>query len=224
MLETARLIYGACHVLALAAFAFSGLWRRFFAAFLMLAAIAVTAATYSPEMRDWIRLVYVPVESVAVLLRFLAAVEAIYYHTEELDQQLLLIVSLLLASISVMAIIWEITPGSTVEVFVQVRRYVQIGTGVFLLVGVVFLWSQRLWQSSITGWHTIILLVLVLKHAIYSLAGIRGLWPNGKAWNGANGPSLLINILCCLAWITIAVWFARDQRRAQSSEPGPPYR
>lgn len=218
MQEASRLAYAVSHILALSVCSFTGFWRQLPICYLMIATSSVIAVTYNPESRGWIRDVYLNIEPLAVILRFMSAVEAIRCQTQGIRKRALLIDGLLLAAVSVTAAVWTIEPSGDTYTFVQLRRYGQIATAVFMIAGAAFLWSQRLWKWNQNGYHSAILLALTIKQATYSLLSIRGLWPTNRQWHTADWPGLLISSLCFLGWAALSAVFRQRPEDCDSDQ------
>lgn len=205
MQDAVRFAYGFSHIIAVAAFILTGFWRRFPVCTLYLAVASVLAVSYNPESKLWISGPYMAIEPVSVALRFAAAAEAMWCLTEEIRDWLRLILGLTLIGVAAVAAIWSLEPAGTVYTFVQIRRFAQIGTAVFMLSGLVFLWSQRLWRWNTTGTHGFILITLLWKQAVYSIISLRIPWVTKQQWQSADWPGLVITSLCCLAWTILAL-------------------
>jgi hypothetical protein len=207
--EYIRFAYAISHFIAIAAFVFSGWWRRFPVCFAMLLVGSIIAATYAPESREWISGTYLIWEPVAVALRFAAGVEVVWHMRASVRDWVRLASGLSLLALAFAVALLSIDPGSTaVYTFVQIRRSVQVGTAVFMVVLLVFVWSQRLWKWDAVAVHGLILAVLTGKQAAYSLLSMRGPWISMRRWQAADWPGLLITSLCCLTWGILAVWTA----------------
>lgn len=215
MEEAIRFLYAISHVAAFVMFCFSGFWRQFPICSGMLTFSSALAITYNPESPEWIRSTYLTLEPAAVLLRFCAVLEVLWKLSEEIENRHLLLIGLSSAAVAATAAVWAIEPGGTVYTFVQLRRYAQIATAVMMVAGVLFFWSQSLWNWSVPSFHAAILFVLTAKQAIYSLLSMRGLWQTNQQWHAADWPGLLITSLCCLAWAILA---SSAQKHAQDAE------
>jgi hypothetical protein len=213
--EIIRFLYAISHLIALAAFAYSGFWRLFPVLSAYLVVASVLAVTYAPESRDWIRSTYLTWEPFAVALRFACAVEIVRRLQGAIRDWVRLAAGLSLIALAFAVALLSLEPGSSlVYTFVQIRRAVQIGTAIFMGLLLVFLWSQRLWRWDAVTIHGLILFVLVVKQAVYSLLSMRGSWVTMKRWQAADWPGLLITSLCCLSWGILAVWNARKSARS----------
>jgi hypothetical protein len=212
--DAIRFTYAISHLIAVAAFAFSGFWRRFpiLSAYLVIASIL--AVTYAPESREWIRSTYMTWEPFAVALRFACAVEVVWRLQGVIRDWVRLAAGLSLLSLAFAIALLTFEPGSSaVYTFVQIRRSAQIGTAVFIGFLLVFLWSQRLWKWDYVRIHGLILAALIIKQAVYSLLSMRGPWVTMKRWQAADWPGLLVSSLCCLSWGILALWTARKSAR-----------
>jgi hypothetical protein len=217
--EVIRLTYSAAYVFAAGAFAYSGFWRRFPICFLLLIIGSILAVTHHPESSVWINQVYLPLEPFAVVLRLAAVLECLYYQAALIPKRHLLMFGLCMAALSITSAVAMIDLDGALENFVQLRRYVQIGTAIVAIGAAVFLWAQRLWKWDVNAAHAIILLILTIKHATYSVLSIRGVWTTATQWQAANWPSLAITSLCCLAWGILALWCARASVQSDESDP-----
>jgi hypothetical protein len=208
--EASRFAYAISHVIAVVSFVYGGLWRRLPWCFAMLCCATILAVTYAPESREWVRDVYFNVEPLALPLRFAAAFEVARLLAPK-GEQTRLPIALTLIGIAAASSVWAINAGTPLQTFVQLRTYAQIGTSVFMIALVVFLWSQRLWPMSYfyDYPHTLILLLYVTKQAVYSVLYLRGTWATMKTWQAADWPGLLISSLCCLLWGALAIWQKR---------------
>lgn len=178
----------------------------------MLCFSSVIAFTYDPESSEWIRTTYMSIEPIAVALRFLACVECVW-KKEAIKEWSFLANGLMGVAFISLTTIWALEPGSSVFTFVQLRRYAQIGTSVFMIGFVLVLWVSRLWLWDSLHAHILILFVLTVKQAVYSLLSMRGVWQTSPQWYAADWPGLLITSLCCLAWTCVAL-----QSRPQPSQ------
>lgn len=209
MPDASRFLYAISHLAAIATLVCPGLWRRFPICLLMISVSSIMAFTYAPESRDWVRNVYMNLEPLAVALRLGAAFEVIHRTAGRCKDRTLLLFGLMSFAVSVVASIWVIEPGSSDYTFVQYRRYIQIFTATLMMGALVFFVSQKIWRWDLTGLHFLILFVLTLKQAVYSVLSIRGIWTTNSRWQAADWPGLLISSLCLLSWSALAIASSR---------------
>lgn len=205
--ELARVAYAAGHVVALAAFVYSGLWRRLPMFSCALLAMSVIGLTYEPESKQWITGVYLRVEPLAVLLRFAAAIEVTWLIAPE-GHRGRLTAGVALIAFAVTFAVLVLEPGSNVFTFVLFRRYVQIAAAVLMLSAIGTVWAASHWRWDTLGLHSAVLAVLLAKQAAYSVASFGG-WGSARQWFAADWPGLLVSSLCCLTWMMIAMRYVK---------------
>jgi hypothetical protein len=222
--DAIRSTYAISYVVAILAFVATGYWRRFPACMGYLCAAAILAFSYAPETYSWHATWYLALSPLCLFLRFASAVEVLWKQSAKISHvRWYFLVGITLAAVAVTAGIWDFEPADAVFNFVQLRRYAQIATVVFAVAGALILWAKGLWVLDAVGVHSLILLVLLTKQAVYSALSSRGLWGGLKPWLAADWPGLLITSLCCLSWAVVAVVtagpFARRSRSGHQLNP-----
>lgn len=171
---------------------------------------ALIAIGYSPENQNWIVEWYLAWEPLAVMCRLLAVIELLWIHVGRREEYPA-VLSACLLGVVIVIMIWRIDPGFPTYTFVQVRRFIQIGTAVTLLAGLLMIWALERWRRDAYAAHAAILTLLIFKQALYSVASIRGPWESMPAWKLADWPGLLVTSLCLMLWGALALW-SRESR------------
>lgn len=200
----ARALYAISHIVAIACFTRVGLWRQLPALFIYVAIDSVLALSYAPESKTWVAHVYLYMEPLALAMRFLCVIEAVYRIAWYRPEWKTLLLGMGLFAFAATIPIWHLDHGSSAYTFLQFRRYAQVATAVFTLTGFGVLLVAGLLRMDRYGIHALILFVLLTKQGIYSLISMRGLW-TAAGWHSADRLGLMITSLCLLAWSVLAL-------------------
>jgi len=207
-----RLAYALSHAALLICLWRTGRWREFPVLTIYAAVDGVLAFTYHPESRDWVRYWYLRIEPVALALRFVCGIEVIYGMSRNIATAAQITGASMLVGAAFSILLWSVEPGSPVYTFVQIRRYAQISTAAFLFTALSVFVIGGVWRWSIYSASAFVLLVLLVKQAVYFVLSMRGPW-NNRNWHAADWPGLLVTSLCFLIWTALACRTRSAQER-----------
>ncbi len=209
-----RLLWIAAHLFAIVSLESQAYrWRSypFWSAYLRVS--CVLACIYWPEYfpklltaLSWLGCygswedLYLPVLIAVLLLRTLAALEALHYQTDDFRWWGRLMLGAYGLGFAIVFAIHLVRDSHWAGSTVELRRYLQIWTGMVMLVVEWLFLSVGWWRKSrCQDWHALAVFALVLSHAFTSILSLTS-HPIGQAWRKLDWIATLADAAVLVCW------------------------
>ena len=195
-----NLLLAGAALAALADLTVKGWWKKtpVFGAFLVLQVILLIG--YRPHSDNWLAAVWVPLSPLMTGLRIGVAAEAYLLHASRVRR--LMGLSLAALSVALVAVAWKALPPTTdlVPLMVEIRRYVQIFVGMFLLLYAVLAYCADGWREGWRSKHLLVMVALLLNNMTVSI--LMSFVPK-NAWHAMNDTSFAAAAIAYSVWIIL---------------------
>ncbi len=202
---TLRLIWIASQLLALCAGEGSRCrwWCWYLGASLLL------SVTYWPELLGvaWYEAFW-PLLLIVVTLRTVAALEALHYQTEDFPLWSRMMAGVFLLAVGIVGAIWELRAGTNAEMAVQLRRYLQVWTGLVCVLTWGMLASVGWLRWRLQDQHSALVGALCLTHLGVTIVSLHAAGQPGSTmherigirWGDADQWATAADSLVYLVW------------------------